>query len=116
MGITPGMMPIFKTGVFSHSGAQPTEGYGKSMDFGLIFARFRGLDAMRCNICENEQSRSPVTVHLHKHLDPCSGIHWLDICRLDLSVFPISAPWVEVLGLSVQLCCLWQRNRNISMI
>ena len=45
MGLTPGMMPIFKTGVLRLSGAQPTESYGKSMDFGLIFVLFRGFRA-----------------------------------------------------------------------
>ncbi len=44
MGIAPGIKPIFKTGVFSHSDAQPAESYGKSMDFGPIFTLFRGLE------------------------------------------------------------------------
>ncbi len=57
MGITPGMMPIFKTGVLRRSEIQPTESYGKSMDFGPIFTLFRGFRAKASNVCKNEQSR-----------------------------------------------------------
>ena len=57
MGVTPGMKPIFKTGVLRSSGAQPTESYGKAMDFGLIFVLFRGFRAKASNVCKNEQSR-----------------------------------------------------------
>jgi len=51
MGVTPGMRPIFKTGFLGLSEVQPTESYGKSMDFGLIFARFRGFDTMCGHVC-----------------------------------------------------------------
>lgn len=68
MVTAPGMRPIFKTGVLGCSDAQPTESYGKSMDFGLIFARFRGLDAMCGYVCVNEQSRGRVCVFSRKVL------------------------------------------------
>ena len=88
MGIAPGMMPIFKTGVLERSGAQPTERYGKLKGFRPVLPHFRGFDTTYGYVCENEQSRSPMTLHLHKHLDSCFGLYWLGVCHLRFSNFP----------------------------
>ena len=68
MGVTSRMIPIFKTGVLRCSVVKPTESYRKSMDFGLIFARFRGLDAMCGYVCVNEQSKGRVCAFSRKVL------------------------------------------------
>lgn len=57
MGMTSGMIPIFKTGVLGCSDDQPTESWAKSKDFDLICALFRGLNVMQSNACKNAQSR-----------------------------------------------------------
>ena len=47
-------------------------------------------------VCTNGQTRYPVTLHLHKHLDSCFGLYWLGVCHLRFRIFPISAPRVEL--------------------
>ena len=68
MGRISGMVPIFEIGISMCFGSQPTESYGKSMDFGLVFARFRGLNAMCGYVCVNEQSKGRVCAFSRKVL------------------------------------------------
>ena len=112
----PRMHPFFKNGFREHYRIRPTESRASTMGFLDLLSPFPWVfdTGQSClwkwtvpvfpasafsrnsqNCMLRHRWRSPVTLHLHKHLDPCFGLHWFGICRVHFWWFPISAPWVE---------------------